>query len=675
MALSQAPQAHKQVDGELVGEERRRFMGALLNDLRALELMVERGMFERGVSRIGAEQEIFIVDGAYHPAPGALRILEKIDDPHYTTELGLFNLEINADPQPFGGKGLSAMEAQISALYAKVRTVAAPLDLQPVLAGILPTIGKTDLGLENMVPKPRYQMLNRVMNAARGDAFDFSIKGIDELTMRHDSVMVEACNASFQVHLQLAEPERFAHFYNIAQMLLAPVLAVGTNSPVLFGRRLWAETRIALFEQACDIRTRGLHLRESDKRVGFGREWLKGGVVDLFKENLTRFRALVGTELDEDAMETLKQGNIPKLRAMLLHSGTIYRWNRACYGISENGLPHLRIELRVLPSGPTVADEVANGAFWLGLMSELGATIEDVPSRMDFDSAQANLYAAARDGLSARFTWLDNKELLAQPLVLDHLLPLAQAGLDRAGVDPADSARYLGIVEKRVRTLRTGSRWTLQSLAEMKDRGTPGARLTALVAATIARQKTGRVVSDWERARFDENDSAVTGHQKVSQYMQTDIFTVQPDDPVELVAELMGWERIRHVPVEDEKGRLVGLVSYRAILRFLTDFAKHPTLAASGATPQSMPVSDLMQRDLVTVHPDTPTLDAIALMRKHRIGCLPVVQDGHIVAVVTEEDFVGIAGKVLTEAASSTDVSAMALASGPSVGGDEGDSL
>jgi CBS domain-containing protein len=668
------PQAHKQVDGELVGEARRKFMGALLSDLHALERMLDDGMFERGVSRIGAEQEIFLVNSAYHPAPGALRILENIHDPHYTTELGLFNLEINADPQPFAGKGLANMEAQLTELYGKVRTVAAPLDLQPVLAGILPTIGKTDLGLENMVPKPRYQMLNRVMHAARGDAFDFSIKGIDELTMRHDSVMVEACNASFQVHLQMAEPERFAHHYNVAQLLLAPVLAVSTNSPVLFGRRLWAETRIALFEQACDIRTRSLHLRESDKRVGFGRDWLRGSVAELFKENLTRFRALVGTDLDEDALDSLKHGKIPKLRAMLLHSGTIYRWNRACYGISENGKPHLRIELRVLPSGPTIADEVASGAFWLGLMSELGATVGDVASRLEFDHAQQNLYAAARDGLSARFTWLDGKDTLAQPLVLDHLLPLAQAGLDRAGVDPADSKRYLGIIDQRVRTLRTGSRWMLQSLADMKDRGTSGTRLAALVAATIARQKGDKVVADWERASLDENDSALTGHQKVSQYMQTDIFTVQPDDPVELVAELMSWERIRHVPVEDDRGRLVGLVSHRAILRYLTDFAKNPTLAEPGTTPQSKPVSDLMQRDLVTVMPDTPTVDAISLMRSNRLGCLPVVQDGHIVAILTEEDFVGIAGKVFEEAQSTTDVSAAAglLASAR---GEEGDAL
>jgi CBS domain-containing protein/gamma-glutamylcysteine synthetase len=634
---------HKKVDGELEGESRRAFMRALLTDLRAFEKMLADGQFERGISRIGAEQEIFLVDSGYQPAPGALKILEGVKDSHVTTELGMFNLEMNADPQPFSGKGLAEMEAQLAALLAKVRDTAAGLGLQPVLAGILPTIAKTDLGLENMVPNPRYQTLNRVMNAARGEAYDFSIKGIDDLVVKHDSVMVEACNASFQVHLQLAEPERFAHHYNLAQLLLAPVLAVGTNSPVLFGRRLWAETRIALFEQACDIRTPGLHLRDQVGRVSFGREWLKGGAVDLYKENITRFRALVGTDSHEDALETLDAGRVPELKALRLHNGTIYRWNRACYGISENGKPHLRIELRILPSGPTIADEVANGAFWLGLMHHLAATLEDIPSRLDFAYAQSNLYAAAREGLAARFTWLDGEEALAQTLVLDKLLPLAQAGLDKAGIDPQDSARYLGIIDRRVRTMRTGSRWMLQSLAGMKERGTLGGRLTALVAAMIARQKTDRVVSDWERARLDENDSARTGHQKVSQYMTTDIFTVRPDDPVEFLAELMGWERIRHVPVEDEKGRLVGLVSYRAVLRHLTELAKHPgehgTLSA--------PVSDLMRRELVTVTPDTPTLEAIALMRRHRIGCLPVVQDGHIVAILTEEDFVGIASKVL----------------------------
>ena len=637
--------SHKQViQSELEGEARRVFTRGLLSELRAMEQMVADGAFERGVSRIGAEQEMFLVDEAYHPTPGALKLLARLDDSRFTTELGLFNLEANADPQPLAGKGIAQMEAQLCELFDKVCQHAESLGIRPVLAGILPTIGKTDLGLDNMVPSPRYMALNRAMNQARGEAFDFSIQGIDELVVKHDSVMVEACNASFQVHLQLAEPERFAHHYNLAQLLLAPILAVGTNSPVLFGRRLWAETRIALFEQACDIRTPGLHLRSADGRVSFGRQWLKGSVANLFKENVSRFRALVGVELgDDDGLGALAHGRIPTMKALRLHSGTIYRWNRPCYGISENGKPHLRIELRVLPAGPTIADEVANAALWLGLMSELGATLENLETRMSLEDARGNLYAAARDGLRARFTWLDGEEIHAQELILEKLLPLCKAGLDRAKVDPKDSERYLGILERRARSFSTGSAWMLRSLTAMKGRGTPGSRLTALVAAMIARQKTNHLGADWELARLDEKDSARHDYQKVSHYMLTDIYTVRPDDPVELVSELMAWERIRYVPVEDDKGRLVGLVSYRGVLRHLTEMSKRADRGAA----ESTAVSDIMRTNLVTVTPDTSTREAITLMRKHRIGSLPVVQGEHIVAMVTEEEFVEVASKML----------------------------
>ncbi len=642
--------AHKKIDGTLSGEARRQFMRALLTDLRALDRLLAEDRFERGVSRIGAEQEMFLVDPAYHPAPAALRLLEAVKDPHFTTELGLFQMEMNADPQPFGGAGLRQMEAQLAALFDKARSACATFDVQPVLVGILPTIDKSDLGLHNMVPNPRYMTLNNAMTAERGAAYDFSIKGIDDLNVKHDSVMVEACNCSFQVHLQLDEPDRFAHFYNVAQLLLGPTLAIGTNSPLLFGRRLWSETRIALFEQACDIRTPAHHLRDRAARVSFGKDWQYGSVLDLYKENIARFRPLVGTDLGDNALDALNRGLVPELRALRLHNGTIYRWNRPCYGISENGKPHLRIELRILPSGPTIADEVANAAFWLGLMRELGHILDDVPARMDFDHAQANLYAAARDGLSARFTWLDGEEVLAQTLILDRLLPMAKAGLARGGVDEADADRYLGIMEQRVRSLRTGSRWMLQSLSGMKERGTPGERSTALVAATIARQKTDRVVSDWERARLDEVSQEKSSYYRVAQIMTTDIFTVQADDPVELVADLFSWERIRHVPVEDGKGQLVGLVTYRAVMRHLAERAKGGGIGSRLGNPAgASSVSDIMRTQVITVTPDTTTLDAIALMRQHRIGCLPVVQDGQIVAMVTEEDFMGIASELLRQ--------------------------
>lgn len=639
--------AHKKVEGELEGEARRQFTRALLGDLRALERMLREGLFETGVSRIGAEQELFLVDREYQPTPGALKVLERIGDRHITTELGLFNLEMNADPQPFGGDGLSKMEAQLTDLYERLRVVMDELGMQPVLVGILPTIRKNDLGLENMVPSPRYMALNRAMTAARGDAYDFAIKGIDELIVKHDSVMVEACNASFQVHLQV-DPQDFARMYNIAQVLAAPVLSVACNSPLLFGRRLWSETRIALFEQAVDTRPKGHHLRESAARVNFGKRWVKDSILEIYKEDVARFRTLVGTDLDEDALDTLDRGKIPQLKALRLHNGTVYRWNRACYGIGDDGRPHLRVELRVMPSGPSIVDEIANAALWLGLMRELGSSDVDVTRRMEFDHAQANLYAAARDGLNARLTWLDGEEVLAQPLILDRLLPMAASGLARAGVDEADSQRYLGIVEQRARTMRTGSRWIAQSLGDMKDRGSPGEKHTAIVAATIARQKTGRAVHEWERARLDEIGSAKSSYHRVSQYMTTDIFTVQPDDAVELVADLMTWERIRHVPVEDGKGRFVGLVSYRAVLRYFNERVKHG-VEPDGKDASSTPVADIMRHDVITVTPDTPTLEAIALMRRYRIGCLPVVQDGHLVAIITEEDFMGIAAELLHE--------------------------
>ncbi len=633
------PRGLKRTKSELEGEARRSFVRALIGDLHAVERMLAEGLFERGVSRIGAEQELFLVDRAYHPAPGALKILEKIDDEHFTTELGLYNLEMNADPQTFAGAGLARMEAQLHQLYGKLRTTAEALDLEPVMVGILPTLEKGDLGLHNMVPKPRYQMLNRAMNAERGEPYDFSIRGLDELVMTHDTVMVESCNASFQAHLQLAEPERFPQMYNLAQALMAPVLAGACNSPLLFGRRLWSETRIALFEQSCDIRSPGLHLRNALGRVSFGRRWLRGSVVDLYKENLARFRALVGSEINEDSIAELDAGRIPQLAALRLHNGTIYRWNRACYDISPSGKPHLRIELRILPSGPTIADEIANTAMWLGLMSELGATIDDVADRLDFDHARANLYNAARDGLAARFTWLEGESVLAQPLILERLLPLAKAGLDRGGVNPADSARYLGIIEKRVRSLHTGSRWMLQSIAEMGDEGTSGTRAAALVAAMITRQKTNDVVADWLPAHIDENDATRSVDHQVSQHMSADLVTARPDDPVRLVQQICAWENLRHLPVEDVGGRLVGLVSLRAIERHL---AANPN---GGDTS----VADLMHTELITVTPDTPTLKAIALARKHKVSCLPVVQGEYIVALLNRSHFVGRWAKVLDQ--------------------------
>jgi CBS domain-containing protein len=630
-----ATRAHKDVGTAPDEQRRREFMHAMLADLRALERMLREGRFETGPCRIGAEQEMFLIDRQWAPARASLQILERLGDPHFTTELGQFQLEANADPQLFTGDGLSRMEKQLDELVGKARTAAAELGVAPVLMGILPTLRKSDLGLDSMVPSPRYRALAKAFAELRGGVFEFLINGVDELQVEHDSVMLEACNSSFQVHLQVA-PDDFPRMYNLAQVLAAPMVAIAANSPLLFGRRLWAETRIALFRQAVDTRSHTHHLRESEARVSFGTRWVRDSVIEIYQEDIARFRTLVGTDLDEDPMAKLDRGETPLLKALRLHNGTIYRWNRACYGVMD-GKAHLRIENRVMPAGPSVLDEVANGALWFGAMAELGAQGEDVTRKIDFDQAGANFYTAAREGLGAHFLWLDGEELSAQRLVLDRLIPLAEAGLRRNGIVEDDIKRYLSVVEARVRTARTGARWQLSSWNALKDKATSGERSNALVAATVQRQQTGRPVAEWERARVDEAELGGANYHQVDQYMTTDLFTVQASDPIEMVVNLMSWERIRHVPVEDNDHRLVGLVTYRGVLRFL----------AGGGTMMDTPVSAIMKTEVTTVTVDTRTIDAMRLMRKYRFGCIPVLQDDHLVGILTEEDFMNVASKLL----------------------------
>jgi CBS domain-containing protein/gamma-glutamylcysteine synthetase len=620
-------------------ERHREFMHALLNDMQALERMLADGVFESGVRRIGAEQEVFLVDQQWEPVAGVLPMLPKLGTRSYSTELGQFQLEANCDPQLLSGNGIALLHAQLDQLVDDARRVAGELGMHVVLMGILPTLRKADLGLDNMVPSARYATLNRIVTELRGGQFNLSIKGLDELIIDHDSVMLEAANSSFQVHLQVG-PDEFARMYNIAQVLLGPLMSISANSPIAFGRRLWAETRIAMFRQAVDTRNPRNQVRETEARVSFGTRWVKNSIAEIYREDIARFRALVGTDLDEDPMAVLDAGGIPQLKALRLHNGTIYRWNRACFGVTE-GKAHLRIENRIMPSGPSTLDEIANGAFWFGLMHEFGAREEDVTKRIDFDQAGANFYTAAREGIVSHFMWLDGKEVTAQRLVLDHLLPMAEAGLHRAGTDQADIQRYLGVIDERARSGRTGANWQFHSWNSLRDRGTSTERAKALVAATVNRQLTGRPVSQWERARLDEASISDQSCLRVEQFMRTDLFTVQPDDPAEILAHLMIWERVSYIPVEDRDHQLLGLVSHREVLKF--QGSQRPARSTS-VRDVMIPLSELM-----VAHPDTPTSEAVATMRRYRVGCLPVVTDGRLLGVVTEEDFVSVAGQLLGE--------------------------
>ena len=618
--------------------ERQTAIRWMLRDLQALDRMLAEGRFETDVTRIGAEQEMFLVDRSFRPAPQALDMLGRLGDPHFTTEVGAFNLECNLDPQVFTGSCLSALEGQLDELLDLARASAEGAGLDVVLAGILPTIRKSDLAVENMVQNPRYLALNAALMSLRGEAYELYIKGMDELRVRQDSVMAEACNASFQIHLQVT-PDTFVNMYNVAQLLAGPVLACATNSPLLFGKRLWAETRIALFEQSVDTRRPGHHLRERSARVTFGTDWVHRSVAELYREDITRFRPVLAPDDYDDPFAELDAGRIPTLPALRLHTGTVWRWNRGCYGITD-GVPHLRVENRVLPSGPTVADEIANTALWLGLMTAIGAKHSEVNRMLPFESVRANFVSAARQGLAAHQTWLDGEDHPAETLALDVLLPLAAEGLAAAGVDDGEATRYLEIVERRVRSGHTGGRWTLNSLNAMRNQGSPGQRLNSLTAAMVARQRAGQPVTDWTLASLDEGGQWRHNFVTVEQLMTTDLVSVAEDDPVELAANLMDWHKIRQVLVEDHEHQLIGLVSYRTILRLV---------AQPSADLGAIGVADVMKRDPVSVPPDMAPLRALELMRSFGIGALPVVVDRQLVGIVTEHDFFNVAGMLLLE--------------------------
>ena len=618
----------------------RQFTRALLADLQGLEKMLAEDRFETGIRRIGAEQEMFLIDAARQPAPLAVEVLAQLSqETRLTTELARFNLEANLTPQVFGGDCLSVMERELMDVIGQVDHAAAELGAGVALTGILPTLRLAHLGLDNMTPNPRYAALNRATSALRDGDFSIVIKGLDELDITHDNVMLEAANTSFQIHFQVA-PAEFAPLYNLAQVISAPVLAAAVNSPLLLGKRLWHETRVALFQRSVDVRSKTHKRRAVSPRVSFGTGWIDESILEIYKDDITRFRVMLSTgELEENPLTLLAQGRVPSLAALRMHTSTVWRWNRACYGVYR-GKPHLRIENRILPAGPTVLDEVANAAFFFGLMASLSEGERQVRDDIEFDDAKNNFFAAARHGLNAQFVWFGGKTVTAADLIVKELLPRARAGLAQHHIKSDDIDRYLGVIGERVASLQTGSQWALRSLARM-EHAPVDVRLRSLTAAIHNNQRTGQPVHKWPLAKLYRIRDWFPSYRTVGQFMSTEIYTVRPDDPIDLAARMMDWRQIRHVPVEDDHGKLVGMLSFRGLLR----------LVATGSTPPGeVTVRDIMRKAPLTVHASTPTLEALSLMRRCNIGSLPVVEEqGQLIGLITVYDLLDIAGNVLED--------------------------
>ncbi len=618
-----------------------RFVKHLLMDVRALEYMIANDWFEKGVTRIGAEQEMCMVyKDTYKPAAIATEVLKKMKSYDFVeTELARFNLETNQTPLKLSGNCFSKMEAEITTNLKKIRAKLKQFDANIILCGILPTLRKFDLEMHNLTPKKRYAALMEAINSQLvGSHYELKLRGIDELHIKHDSPLLEACNTSFQVHLQI-HPNDFVKMYNISQTLAAPIMAIAANSPIVFGKRLWHESRIALFQQSLDTRTSSHHLRERSPRVNFGRDWLHDSILEIYKEDIARFRVLISGDVEENSMELINKNKVPKLRALQVHNSTVYRWNRPCYGISENGQPHLRIENRVLPSGPTVVDEMANAAFWIGCMIGMADKVEDIRTMVSFEDVRDNFGKAAQFGIDSKFTWFNDQKITACDLVKKQLIPIARKGLVKMKVKKKDIDRYLGIIKGRADKHMNGARWALRAYTKLTKETNSDEALTAITASIIKQQKDNTPVHLWKMPSLKDLAEYKPANLKVEEFMSTDLFTVQKDDIIELVADLMEWKKLRFTPVENKKGDLVGLISSRKLVRH---FKRQNDNGKVNYTAE-----DIMIKNPKTIGPQANIKQAMEKMKKNKVACLPVVQGKELIGLITEMDFLRISNRLL----------------------------
>ena len=447
-------------------EDRARYRQKVRKCLDVFAEMLRDARFDFERPMTGLEIELNLIDNDAAPAMRNADVLAAVADPDFQTELGQFNVEINVAPRRLAGDGTvsyeDAVRKSLNAAEEKARAVGAHM----VMIGILPTLERGHLTVDSLSSNPRYALINEQIFAARGEDLTIRIDGTERLNTTADTVAPEAACTSTQFHLQVS-PAEFAAYWNAAQAVAGIQVALGANSPFLYGRELWRETRIPLFEQATDTRSEEIKAQGVRPRVWFGERWITS-VFDLFEENVRYFPALLPITEPDDPAETLAGGDTPALAELRLHNGTIYRWNRPIYDVVRNR-PHLRVENRVLPAGPTVVDTIANGAFYFGVIRMLAETDRPLWSQMSFSAAEENFHACARFGIAAQVFWPGLGYLPVTELVLRRLLPLAYEGLDRWGVAPAHRDRLMKIIEQRCLLARNGASWQVDTLHHLEE--------------------------------------------------------------------------------------------------------------------------------------------------------------------------------------------------------------
>ena len=475
-------------------EDRQRYRDKVKRCLDAFARMLNEARFDPDRRSIGLEIELNLTEETGDPAMANAHVLELIADDDFQTELAQFNIEINIAPQRLEGTVFSELEQAIRRDLNHAEDQARKAHAHMMIIGILPTLTESLLNGAALSANPRYALINEQVFAARGEDLHIAINGIERLNMYADTVAPEAACTSVQLH-QMVDPAAFGAHWNAAQAIAGIQLAVGANSPFFFQRELWRETRIPLFEQSTDTRPEELKAQGVRPRVWFGERWITS-IFDLFEENVRYFPALLPVVEDEDPMEVLEAGGAPHLQELRLHNGTIYRWNRPIYQVVRDR-PHLRVENRVLPAGPTIVDTLANAAFYYGLVRVLVEDERPIWSQMSFSAAEENFHAGARDGIDARVYWPGLGEVPAAELILRRLLPMARDGLSRWGVDTADADRLLGIVERRCVQLTNGAAWQVAAFHRLYERLDRGDALREMTVRYREHMHSNEPVHSW----------------------------------------------------------------------------------------------------------------------------------------------------------------------------------
>ncbi len=481
--------------------DRHRYRQKLRQCLDALKVLLDERRFERPRNLMGLEIELNLADSEGLPRMMNTEVLRRIGSEDFQTELGQFNLEVNIVPHRLSGAVFDQLAEELRTGLGYADRQAREEGAEIVMIGILPTLTDEDLVSANLTDVDRYTLLNDQIMASRGEEVVLDISGVERLARTSPSIAPEMACTSVQLHLQVT-PERFADVWNASQVVSAVQIAMGANSPFLFGRELWRESRIPLFLQATDTRPAELAAQGVRPRTWFGERWISSA-YDLFEENFRYFPSLLPICDDEDPQSVLRDGGTPGLAELVLHNGTVYRWNRPVYAVS-GGVPHLRVENRVLPAGPTVTDVLANTALYYGLVRSLADEPRPVWSRLPFAAAAANFEAASKHGMEAELSWprpgrpgsLHTVPVVR--LVQEELLPMAAAGLEAWGVERADRERYLGVIEERCRHRVNGATWQAAAYHRAVEAGLDREKALAAVTRRYCElSRTGEPVHSW----------------------------------------------------------------------------------------------------------------------------------------------------------------------------------